>query len=140
MFQYSMEILGGILEFDCLVCIADHCVTQEKLRGPWCPVIIGTVSTVMTKSKPGKSQKTMPYRGETLPMKIWFPSTAVSVKGLWMANTVTLNAVFLRSDRALKIVSCSIQKIQQKACYQILLLISLALFAPLLYLYEPLYL
>lgn len=73
-------------------------------------------------------------------MKIWFPSTAVSVKGLWMANTATLNAVFLRSDRAMKVVCCSIQEIQQKACFQILLLTSLALFAPSLYLYEPLHL
>lgn len=57
MFQHSMEILGDTLEFDCLVCIADHCVTQEKLRDPWCPAIIGADSTIMTKSQPGKSQK-----------------------------------------------------------------------------------
>lgn len=60
MFQHNMVILSDILEFDCLVCITDYCVTQEQLRDPWCPVIIGADSTIMTKSQPGKSQKNAP--------------------------------------------------------------------------------
>ena len=50
MFQHNMVILSDTLDTECEA----HRVTQEQLRDPWWPVIIGAYSIIVTKSQLGK--------------------------------------------------------------------------------------
>lgn len=45
----------------------------------------------------------MPSEVETLPMKIWSPCGTACIKGVWLRSRATLNSVFLKNRKGVKL-------------------------------------